>query len=109
MTRVVGPWDPPDREPIVLRAGDVVTTGRRDDEWPSFLWCADSTGLSGWVPEALLEVTGEGTARVIEDYSAAELAVAPGDEVTVLRTLAGWGWCRTADGREGWLPEKVLA
>jgi len=102
--RAIAPWDPSDREPILLRAGDVVTVGRRDDEWPGFRWCTDSAGVSGWVPEEFLH---EG--RVLEDYSAAELAVRPGDEVEALRLVAGWWWCLTPDGAGGWIPEKVLA
>ena len=100
---VVERWRPPDRKPIELSAGDTVAVGSRDDEWPGFVWCTAADGVGGWVPEELLDDT-----TMLADYSAVELAVDPGDEVTAHRFIQGWWWCRRNDGAEGWLPEGVL-
>lgn len=89
-------------DPITLRAGDELTVERRDDEYPTFLWCtATRTGKSGWVPDAYLDLS-----RVLPtalcDYDAAELSVEVGDELVVLDELGGWVWCRRTTGELGW-------
>jgi len=106
--RAVDKWDPSDREPLVTSAGDVVTVGRRDTDWPGFLWCTDGAGVAGWVPEEILVLLEDERARLTEDYSAVELAVKAGDEVEAVRSVAGWHWSVADNGDAGWLPEKVL-
>ena len=59
--------------PITIQAGDELKIGRRDDERPGWLFCKDSTGREGWVPEKYLKITGEkGLAE--QDYTAHELS-----------------------------------
>ena len=106
--RAVDDWDPPDQEPVVLSAGDVVIVGHRDTDWPGFLWCTDAAGLEGWVPEDYLVSIDFDRARVSQDYSAVELAVTAGDHVDALRSVAGWWWCVADNGASGWVPQKVL-
>lgn len=93
--------------PMSLRRGDVVEVGRRDDEWPEYVWCVREDG-EGWVPDVVLTFRDDHTAAAIRDYSTAELSVRPGDEVTVIERLASWSWCEDASGRRGWLPDRVL-
>ena len=107
--RAVAAWEPSDRAPIVLGVADTVTVGRRDTDWPGFVWCTDSAGVAGWVPEELLATIGTGRAEATENYSAVELAVQPGSEVVGHRVIAGWRWCVAHDGAEGWVPERVLS
>jgi hypothetical protein len=106
--RVVAAWEPPDREVLVVRAGDTVAVGRRDSEWPEFLWCENEHGVGAWVPQQYLESFDVPTTRLTDDYSATELAVEPGDLVEATRSAGGRRWCIHRDGTEGWLPEKVL-
>jgi hypothetical protein len=50
----------------------------------------------------------EGLARGVEDYSARELDVEPGERGRVVRIRGGWAYVALASGREGWLPAHVL-
>jgi len=102
-------WEATYPEPIELAAGDTVVVGRRDEEWPDFVWCDASTGRSGWVPAAFLDTPNAAEATAIRAYSARELTVAAGEQVEVLESAAGWSWCRTATSTAGWVPDRVLA
>lgn len=87
---------------LAVRAGQALRVGRRDDEWPGWVWCEDASGLGGWLPE-----TAVSDGRALEDFDARELTVSEGEAVEVLRRRAGWAWCRGAGG-EGWVPERCL-
>lgn len=90
-------------EPLVASAGERVTVGKRDDEYPGWIWCTDARGRSSWTPERILQIEGA-EAVVAEDYSALELTLAPGEQVTVEREESGWAWVTTKSGERGWLP-----
>lgn len=96
-----------DRSPLHLQSGDTVTTGPRDKSWPGWIWVTAGDGRGGYVPEDILESTGP-TAKVHTAFSARDLSVQLGEQVTALREVKGWLWCRNAAGEEGWLPEFVL-
>ena len=100
-------WKRSYETPLAVTAGQMVTVGRRDSDWPDFLWCQDAEDREGWLPEAILAIEGA-SARAVEDYDAIELSVSTGDVVEGQRVLAGWIWCRDTAGDEGWLPELLL-
>jgi uncharacterized protein YgiM (DUF1202 family) len=90
-------------DPIQVTAGERVTIGREDDEYPGWKWCRAANGREGWIPVELLFRAGvEGT--VIRDYSARELAVQPGDEVEIEEARHEWLLVRNARGERGWIP-----
>lgn len=98
----------PRRAPLRIEPGDVVQVGDRDAEWPAFVFITTPHG-SGWVPSRHIDVNGrEGT--VLVGYDTTELPVARGEHVEVIRddSESGWSWCRNVDGREGWVPQRVL-
>jgi hypothetical protein len=99
----------PQRPPIRLEVGERVEVGRRDDEWPAFVFVTTRRG-SGWVPERHLGRDGP-VAVVTEAYDTTELATREGDRLEVLREdrLSGWAWCRSKNRREGWVPEKTFS
>jgi hypothetical protein len=90
-------------DPLTVRAGEPLTVGRRDPDWPGWLWCTDPRGKSGWVPESFIDNN-----TISRDYTARELCVSPGDEVEPLLEVAGWLWCKTPSGATGWLPSTHL-
>jgi uncharacterized protein YgiM (DUF1202 family) len=90
-------------DPIRVKAGARVTAGREDDEFPGWKWCKASDGREGWIPVELLSDEGA-EAIVLHDYSARELAVHPGEEVTVEEARHGWLLVRNAQGERGWIP-----
>jgi uncharacterized protein YgiM (DUF1202 family) len=97
-------------DPITIRAGEEVTVGHEDAEFPGWVWCTDPRGKSGWVPKSTLEFSFDGnSARSFEDYDATELTVSRGDMVTVLGEESGWLWCENARGKRGWIPKENVS
>lgn len=96
-------------DPIVLRKGDPVSLGKRDTDFPGWIWATSSIdGKSGWVPEQFL-ATENGETRSLSDYSARELSAEEGEIVSVVEELLGWALVETQDGALGWLPVSHLA
>jgi hypothetical protein len=96
-------------DPIVIQTGDTVTLGRRDTEFPGWIWATSAkTGKSGWVPERFLTIRGE-QAESRRDYSARELSVLEGDIVTVVEEVLGWVLVEAESGVRGWVPQNHLA
>ena len=90
--------------PVRFAAGEIVALGERDTEWPAFIWTIAQDGNAGWAPFDWLQPLDDDRAEALSDYSAQELDVAVGDEVTLHRELGGWWWCEHRDGRCGWVP-----
>jgi hypothetical protein len=91
--------------PIRFGVGVILRWERRATEWEGWLWCTDSTGMTGWVPETYVEKIDNATCRTLREYDATELTVKPGDNLDVKFAESGWVWCEIADGRKGWIPE----
>lgn len=95
--------------PIKLREGDKVRMVVQDDEFPDFWWCVSlETGNEGWVPFSVLTTENNEEAVAVADYSAVELTVEPGDEVTVHADSGGWLWCENESGEFGWVPTECV-
>ncbi len=105
--RVIADWQVKYSDPLILRAGEVVTLGQRDTEWPGWVWCTNQEGKGGWVPEQYIEEHESG-GTVRNNYTAVELAVGVGEEVRLGQRLNGWVWCTNANGQSGWVPERNL-
>src|SRR5262249_48653790 len=95
------------QDPLQVSAGESVEVGRADDDNPAWLWCRAGDGREGWMPVELLS-RKEGWATVLEDYSAKELAVQPGDEVEIEQVRHGWALVKNTEGELGWVPESHL-
>src|SRR3954454_5852479 len=97
---------PSERAPLRVVAGEYVTAGERDTDWPAFVLVSADSG-SGWVPSRYL--SGEsGRVEVLVPYDTTELATEAGDilEVVERDDESGWLWCRDQAGREGWVPAR---
>jgi variant SH3 domain-containing protein len=100
----IAAWRPMYPDPIDVRAGEAVTVGGTDPEWPGWVWCTDPRGKSGWTPIGILRPSPRaGTAVVSSDFTARELRVEPGEPLVLLQLESGWYRARGAAG-EGWLP-----
>lgn len=106
--RVVRDYSAQYPDPISARAGDRVRVGPDDPEFPGWWWCVGPDGRAGWVPEQLLQREGQ-EAILLRDYTARELSVRAGTEVTVQEVISGWVRATDGDGREGWLPQACIA
>jgi hypothetical protein len=106
--RVVREYSAQYPDPITVHAGDRVLVGADDPEFPGWRWCTGPDGRAGWVPESFLQPQGmEVVMR--RDYTARELSVRAGAEVSVGETDSGWVWATLADGCAGWIPEACIA
>lgn len=81
-----------------------------DEGWENWFFCVVPGHSGGWVPEQLIEWSGDrhhGVSK--EDYSAQELNVNTGDILTGTREMNGWIWCfRSSDLQTGWVPKNIL-
>ena len=92
------------RNPLAVVAGEKVTLGIRDVDWPEFIWATDPRGRSGWIHLSLLKDD-----TVLRDYDARELEGNAGDSVRLIELIGGWWWAENEIGEKGWLPERVLS
>jgi len=98
----------PDRPPIQLKIGDEVVVSDHNTEWPAFVFVTTSSG-AGWVPARHLS-QASGPAVVREAYDTTELPTDIGEHLLVKREDldSGWLWCRSSNGREGWVPVETV-
>ena len=98
----------PSRAPIRVSPGDVVDVGDRDTDWPAFVLVTSTDG-AGWVPSRHLSAD-RGRATVLSGYDTTELATQAGEVLDVLDAdvASGWLWCRNAQGRQGWVPQRAV-
>ncbi|WP_396613758.1 SH3 domain-containing protein (plasmid) [Haloferax sp. S1W] len=106
--RVVSDWEATYSDPIVVEAGEVVSVSDRETKWDGWRWCIAPDGREGWIPEAYLSQQ-DGEWVVEADYSAVEVSVEAGETVVSHESLAGWEWCETSSGEEGWVPSENLS
>ena len=102
--RIEREYNPQYPNPIQVSAGDSVTVGLEDGEYPGWKWCQAADGRQGWVPVELLS----SNAILLEDYSAQELAVQPGEEVVAESVRHDWLLVRNACGERGWIPASCV-
>ena len=88
---------------IIASAGETLTVGPEDIDFPGWVWCTNVVGVSSWVPKAYLEIHGE-SGRLVRDYHAGELTVAAGERLTVVDEESGWYLCETESNQRGWVP-----
>jgi uncharacterized protein YgiM (DUF1202 family) len=93
---------------IRLQAGDRVTVGKRDEEYPGWIWTTVASGKSAWVPEGLLEVSGTDAAVARVDYESTELNTEAGEAVRVVFEMLDWAWVKNAAGAAGWVPLNTI-
>ena len=97
-----------DRAPLTLTPGQNVRLGRRDADWPGWVWATSEDGRGSYVPEDVVEAKEGDTAAVTQAFAAHDLSVKKNDIVTSLREVMGWHWCSNHAGLEGWLPAYLL-
>ncbi|WP_108127616.1 SH3 domain-containing protein [Saccharospirillum mangrovi] len=96
--------------PIRFQRGEPLTLGRRDDEYPGWVWTTTTDGNEGWAPLGLMNEAENGRSAIAtEDYSARELNTETGERVTLLREMNNWAWVEREGGEQGWVPVTTLA
>jgi len=97
-------------DPIILKKGERVSVGRKytdNSDWKGWQWCENVDGKKGWVPEQYINIISD-TGIVVCNYSANELSVKVGDEITVYKKQNGWAWSKNSVGEYGWVPLKNI-
>ncbi len=97
-----------DRAPLVLAVGDSVRVGKRDSDWPGWIWVTALNGRGSYVPEEILAPNEDGTAGVQVPFHARDLSVVKNEPLVSVHEVKGWHWCRNDAGEEGWLPSYLL-
>lgn len=106
---VMEAWQSVYRNPIRLRAGEIVNVERREvePEWQGWVFCVDSRGIGGWVSETYLQLEGS-QATALRDYEATELDVKVGERLVSRHQEFGWAWAENERGENGWVPLRNL-
>ena len=105
--RVVRDHEPDEVEPMMLFSGERLQFERRPSVWEGWLWAKSKDGLSGWVPEAWVEIEGQ-FCVMTRDYDSTELAVEEGDYLHCLLIESEWLWGEAPSGATGWVPLECL-
>ena len=100
----------PYEDPIAVRAGGSVRPHLHPPETTDILgwtWCVADDGREGWTPDAWFEIR-EDVWIARHDFSALELTVAIGDQLTLLLSESGFLLCRNQTGEIGWVPDAIM-
>jgi hypothetical protein len=105
--KIIRDYVTPFSEPLAVSMGERLRIGKRDEEWPEFVWCVNQEGKGGWIPEEHIERSEDiGYAR--RDYTTQELTVRAGETVALFEQDSRWFWAENAAGKKGWIPAKVV-
>ena len=93
--------------PIKFSKGDVLKTGKTDDEYPGWIWCRSTGNREGRVPLSYIDIKDK-TPKALVDYDATELNVKVGEKLDTHQEESGWVWCEKKTGETGWVPLEKL-
>ena len=93
---------------VQLESGDPVRVGEESAAYPGWIRITAPNGSKTWAPIGYVRGEPGRAGRLLVDYDSTELAVKERDRVVVALEYKGWGWVRTEDRREGWVPLDVL-
>lgn len=103
-------YHPSNSDPLTVEANEPVSISKRVFHWHNnpqwvWVWCTDQRGKSGWTPLTYLIYNEDGDSGTIRHpYTAAELTISTGDELTIEYEESGWYWCTNIHGEKGWVP-----
>ncbi len=108
MALVVVAYETQYPDPLSMNAGDALKIVKaRDDEWPGWVFCENSSGKRGWVPEKSIKIDGD-VAVGQQSYVAREVTVMEGEIVRIENVESGWAWVTNMTDQTGWVPLKNL-
>jgi Variant SH3 domain len=97
-------------DPLAVEAGETFAVSERTTAWEDnpdwiWVWCTDQREKSGWVPKNIIQMDADGqTGSAHTPYTARELTVIAGQELTIENEESGWYWCCDQQGKRGWVP-----
>ncbi len=112
MTRVkvISDWKQSYDPALKVARGDELRVIKEDKrKWAGWVWCTDSSGLSGWLPVQVFDALKIGKPNTAtKEFNTIELTVSKGEMLFVSNGLNDWSWCRNEQGKEGWVPDNCL-
>ncbi len=105
--RVISVYQKAYADPIRMKAGDELSIGAKESEWPGWIWCTSRDGKSGWVPAKYVDRQSN-TGVALYDYDARELSVSAGQVLSLGQAESGWVWCTNPEGQSGWIPLECI-
>ena len=95
-----------DPNPVRFREGDRVGVGHHDQVWKQYVWGTDQAGRSGWVPDAYLEIAGNGqTGHRLARLRLHRAHRGPQGDPRRRSTRSAAGTCAAREsGMSGWVP-----
>lgn len=105
--KVIKPHQQSFKEILFFPKGAKLQFERKPTEWPGWLWCVDSVGNSGWVPESWVDIDRD-TCTLLRDYNTAELTIKIGEFVDGEIIESGWILILNQSGEKGWVPLECL-
>ena len=94
-------------DPIDFEAGDPLTLGERDEEYPGWIRVTTRDGNRGWAPEQYIEIESPGRGVATTRYTARELNTVAGETLLCHRELNDWLWVENRRGETGWVPRQT--
>ncbi len=95
-------------DPLFVEAGDVAVVSHCDLAWRGWLWIILPGGKAGWAPQQYFSLRSPNQVICRQTYSAQELTVSPGEQVSVTTSLNDWYWAERASGECGWVPGECI-
>ncbi len=93
--RVLKDWTQSYDPALKVARGDRLRALRKDDGgWQGWVYCANESGLSGWLPVQVfnnLKMGEYNNAKM--DFDTVELTVKAGEFLVVTDRLNDWSWC----------------
>ncbi|WP_239984860.1 SH3 domain-containing protein [Sporolactobacillus pectinivorans] len=98
-------------DPIILKKNEEVIYGKEDHQYPNWIFCKSvDSNKEGWVPKQILSAPNSlKHAKVFQGYSAHELTIKKGKQLSGLKNLNEWTYGETAEGEKGWIPTDHLS
>ena len=106
MALVVAGFDAKYPDQMMIDEGQELTV-MKNDEWPGWLLCQNSSGKQGWVPEKIVKIT-TGKAVAQESHDTREISMQEGEIVRIEKIETGRAWVTDMTNETGWVPLKNL-
>jgi len=96
-------------DPIRFSLHDQLVLGKRDTEYPGWIWVKTPSENEGWAPISLIRIISDTSGIAKETYSAKELDTVAGEVLIRHKELDEWLWVENERGECGWVPKKTTS
>ncbi|MCG7551530.1 hypothetical protein [Pseudoalteromonas sp. Of7M-16] len=95
--------------PFYLKQGEQVTIGKKDEEFPNWVFITTPSGEQGWAPVQYIDRSQKGSlGTLLQDYDNCEFNTTVGERLTVLFELNAWYRVVRKNQSVGWVPAHTV-